>query len=403
MSPLLSLLVAIAIVPAAPAHASFDNPHASSQASRAERVAEAQSIQRNNGSPALQQDPRSSRTGKSGGFGMFDAIAVLPISNPQRSYPPSCLAEPLPAGSIGPFNVTVRASLAVRTSATGGLETENVDIDVWRYPCSSSRSPSSVVLMRIYRLNDPDRDPSSQLLIPDIRISQAQHSFEETSAPFNRLRIASLANTISMTTPVDTPIICDTTYVLESAPPGAGGLIDLNQAFSLRFDNLMASDNRYYLDVPAYTIDPAHPPFSLGMPISKYMIGNWYDPSADGEGLALQIFDNPVNVYSPIISLAWNTFDTRGNPFWLFGQGEYLRGSADVAVTIGWRTGGGFGWAQHPAAPAQIWGTASIRFPDCNHMRFSFLANPGLPSWVPQGAGTRMLQRVADTNAMPCE
>src|SRR5690606_19050247 len=125
------------------------------------------------------------------------------------------------------------------------------------------------------------------------------------------------------------------------------------------------------------------------LPISGYMSSNWYDPTASGEGIVLQVYERPNEPQTIVVSYSWSAFDPSGVPFWLFGQADISRGAKVATSPIAYRTGGGLGGNGGAAGAPIIWGSATVSFPDCNHMTFSYASNPGLPAGVPTGSGTR--------------
>lgn len=372
-----------------------------SDETRAARVGAALSLQLGTGSSQI--DPGQEVAKGTPKLNLFDD-RILPLTtNPYRTYPPSCLSEPLPRAPIGPFDKWIHADLAARDARTGSLMRERVLIVVWRIECSDSVRPRSASLLGIFRTDEYGTDPDTFILFPDIRISQGTLSFDDANNGQNWLRIAELPNTKALQTLVDTPIMRSTTYVLESPPPEVGGLVDLNQPFRLRIDNLFDSDNRYEIEVPGYVQDPIYRPYPLGMPITSYLSGNWYDADASGEGLSLHVFDSPDDLFISRVSYIWATFDLRGNPYWLYGEGAYQRFDFGVETELAYRVGGSFAGAGYRPGPLVPWGTASVKFLDCNHLELTYVADPALPESVPHGSGRRTLTRLANPAGLPCE
>ena len=72
-----------------------------------------------------------------------------------------------------------------------------------------------------------------------------------------------------------------------------------------------------------------------------------------------------------------------------------------MTAPLFYRTGGSINGG--PPGPPIAWGSATIRFQDCNHMTYTFAANPGLPANVPSSSGTRNWVRLSNINGLTCE
>jgi len=257
--------------------------------------------------------------------------------------------------------------------------------------------------MRIQRQIANDGNLSVVPQFPGITVGQGSITFDG-GYPANILRAAREPNTISAFVLSGEPIIFSTTYVLEEAPNPASFVFDFNQAFGLRFDNFFPPNNQFVLSVPTYAPTPStYPTASLNLPINGYMSTNWYDPTASGEGITLQIYEVPGDSGNLTAAFSWNAFDNGAVPYWLYGQVTFPRGARSITSPMAYRAGGGFAGSGGPAGPFQIWGTATVSFSDCNHMRLSYASNPGLPASVPQGTGTKNWIRVANVNVATCE
>ncbi|HET9032684.1 MAG TPA: hypothetical protein VFN25_07240 [Dokdonella sp.] len=331
------------------------------------------------------------------------AIPGLPRPNNLTPYPPSCLADPLPDQSSGP-TYSQNVSLAAFNTNTQQVDsTEIVNITIWRVACSTPVGSNfqSATLMRINRNSN---STTIYPLFPAIRVSQGSVGFGDSDYPENIARTAIEPNTWISDVQVDTPIINDTTLVLENYDSNVTSVFDFNNVFSVRFDNLFASNNLFYIDVPVYNpTAQTYPAAFQNLPISGYMTSNWYDPTASGEGIALQIFDHPTNADRLVVSFTWTAFDPSGLPFWLFGQVDIPRGATSATSGMFYRTGGGLGGNSGAASAPIPWGSATVSFPDCNNMTFSFASNSGLPAGIPTGNGTRDWIRIANINGLGCQ
>ena len=331
------------------------------------------------------------------------ATPSLPRRNTLAAYPSSCLADPLPDQASGP-TYSRNVSLAAYNENTQQVDsTEIVTITIWRVACSTGvgQAFNSATLMRI------DRNSTSLTiypLFPSIRVSQGSVGFTDSDYPRNIARVAIEPNTAISDTFLEIPVINDMTFVLENYDSSQTSIFDFNNAFSLRFDNFFNTNNLFYIDVPAYNpTAQTYPAAFQDLPISGYMSSNWYDPTASGEGIVLQIYERPNEPQTLVVSYSWSAYDPSGVPFWLFGQVDIARGAKTATTPIAYRTGGGLGGNSGSAGAPIIWGSATVSFPDCNHMTFTYASNPGLPAGIPTGSGTRTWLRIEDLNGLACQ
>lgn len=87
--------------------------------------------------------------------------------------------------------------------------------------------------------------------------------------------------------------------------------------------------------------------------------GNWYDAENDQQGLQIEV----INPRQAVV--AWYTYDTAGEPVWLFGVGN-IRGDT-IEVELDSFRGGRFPTSEDPGTVnVEPWGSAEIEFADCN-------------------------------------
>lgn len=342
---------------------------------------------------------RSKTASPKSGNSVASATPALPRINTLAAYPPSCMADPLPDQVSGPtFSRSV--SLAARNDATGLIDsTEIVTITIWRVACSSTDFFNSATLMRI------NRSSSSQTvypLFPSIRISQGTIGFGDSDYPRNIARIAIEPNTILSDTLVDTPIINDMTFVLENYDSTQTSVFDFNLPFSVRFDNLFTSFNLFYVDVPLYNPNSGtYPAAFQNIPISGYLGTSWIKPGS-GEGIVMQVYERLNQPNTLVVAFTWSAYAPSGYPVYLVGQVDIARGATTATAPLYYTTGGGLG-GDGPIDPPHLWGTTTVSFPDCNNMNLSYASNPGIPSFIPQGSGTRSWVRLGRLNGLNCE
>ena len=341
---------------------------------------------------------RSSNVEAKSGNSINSATPSLPRFNPLTPYPPSCLADPLPDQTSGPV-YSKNVSLAAFNENTHQIDsTEIVTIKIWRVACSNGQFYNSATLMRI------DRNSNSTTIypvFPSIRVKQGSGGFDSITS---LARVAVEPNTWISDVYVDTPVIYDTTFVLENYDSTQTSIFDYNLPFSVQFNNLFASNNLFYIDVPAYIPTTATYPAAFeNIPISGYLSSNWYDPTADGEGIVLQVYELKNDPQKLTVALGWFAFDPAGLPFWIFGQADIPRGAKVANVSMVYLTGGGLG-GSGGAANVKTWGSATISFADCDNMNFSYASNAGLPAGVPQGSRSNLQWiRIASVNALACQ
>jgi hypothetical protein len=340
-------------------------------------------------------DPKSAAAVKS-------AAAALPGVNPYVAYPPSCLADPVPDETSGP-TYTTTANLSAYDSINNVTVLEGVTIRIWRVSCSSSDSINAVTLMRIERQSIFEGDQDVYPLFPVTAIQQGVIGFDDPNG-LSYSRTAVEPNTVISDVLPDTPIVYSTTYVLENyASPNAGFFV-FDQAFGIRFDNLDPNSPYYIINVPTYspTIG-SYPDAFDNIPVSGYLATSWYNPETSGEGIVMQVYESLGDTKNFIVNFTWSAYDPGGLPFWLTGQVTVPRGTRTVTTPMAYVTGGGLGGNAGAADPPTIWGSATLSFSDCNHLTLSYASNPGLPSFVPQGSGTRSWIRLGRLNGLNCE
>ncbi len=334
------------------------------------------------------------------------------VANSYRAYPASCLSYPLPttpAGLLATKTVTLFATNANKTASS-----EDVTITIWRQPCSSSGTklsydpdggPVAATLMRIQRQSQYEGDATLYPVLPDIRIAQRTIAFDDPNG-LDRVRIAQEPNAILSDTPIDTPIIYSSTYVLENYPSSSAGFFLFNTSFNVRFDNGYTGANNiptgqttlgvldYYPDQNTY------PSAFQPLPINGYMSGSWYDPAHGGEGILSEVLEIPP---LRLMTIAWYTYDQAGLPFWFTASGTFNIGDTQVLnMPASYQTGGGFAGNFTPPLAKSSWGTVSVQFSDCNTMKFSY-SGSAAPVQGPVGADTRTWSRIGNINSLTCE
>lgn len=329
-----------------------------------------------------------------------------PYANPYRAYPPSCMADPLPATPTGPL-YKKQLDLAAYNSSLHGDVRETVTVTIWRVPCSSSsNSPwidSAITLMRIQRSSTYEGDTNQVVYFPGVHVAQGSVDFDDASGD-DLPRLAPEPNTIVSWTPVDSALVDSTTYVLDAYPIPNRPLLDYTQGFALRLDNFITSGtNQYIINVPPYVPSAGgYPTAGEPLPINGYMTNNYYDPTHSGEGMMVQVYESPGSgLYS--LQFNWFTYGPDGKPFWITGDAQVQPGARSVTAQAGYRDGGGFAGDFGSQAPVHFWGTITFQWNNCNRMQFSYQAKSGLPSFVPQGSGTLIWHRLGHTNGLTCE
>ncbi len=342
------------------------------------------------------------------------AVTTGPIrATTGASYPPSCISAPLTDLPSGP-TVSAAGSLATISLDTGESRgTEPVQFTFWRVPCEGAKS---ALLLRISRVAGAPGNTAAQMSfgygLPAMQ-----------SGTKGSVRLATEPNTLSSSLAQGALILSSITLVLENAAqdtayPGmivpqalpasaAPRLFDLNQPITVTIPDAAASGINpqpppILASIPAYDPSP-YGEARLAMPISGYNVGNYYDPAHDGEGAIVEVGDDAAApAASRWLNLAWYTYDAAGAPTWIFGTTRFTPGARQVQVPMSYFSGGGFAGAFGASALVRSWGGASVSFPDCATMAFSYASNGSLAVPVPAGSGTRTWARLTQENGLAC-
>lgn len=372
-----------------------------SHAARAEQVEQKRVVD-------LRNAPRATEKGMAYAVGEGFGGTNGPYANPYRTYPASCIADPLPATPTGPLYQR-QVDMASYNQTLKGWVREPVTVTIWRVPCSSSsQSPwpdSAVTLLRIQRGSSHEGDSNQYVAFPGVRVAQGSVAFDDADG-HDLARLAPEPNTVVSWTPVDSAMVDSTTYVLEDYPIASFPYLDYTQAFQLRLDNFIndGKPSQYIISVPGYHPTTAdYPNVNQPLPVNGYMSSNYYDPDHSGEGMIVQVYELPTSGQYHL-SFTWFTFGPDGMPFWIFGDQSFQPGSRSVTVSnAGYLDNGGFAGNFGSKADAHRWGTLTLQWNNCNKMQFSFQSQGDLPAAVPQGNGTRTWSRVAQINGLTCE
>lgn len=327
--------------------------------------------------------------------------AVTPAPNGYRAYAPSCLHDPLPGfptqGSTPIYSGRVVLA-QYPPNQLGQYGTETVTARVWRVPCSSSgQFYDSVTLLALDRDAPLEGNPNMYPLFPGLRVTQGSNTRK-------LVRVADEPNTVVSMIFADEQLINSATYVLENFPTNSTSTArwDFNNAFGLTFLNFFNGDQGQTLNVPTYNPTQAtYPDAFIGLPITGYLTGNWYDEAHSGEGMLIQTFDIGNNQL--LFTFAWFTYDNNGVPFWLFGSTPVARGTRGkiTAQTI-FNSGGGFAGNFGASAQSNPWGTVEFTFNNCYEVKFRYNSTHNT-NGVPRGTGEKTWTRPVDTNGLTCE
>jgi hypothetical protein len=343
------------------------------------------------------------------------AVTSGPVTPIARGYPPSCLSAPLTDLPSGPtyLQPTMLASLVRDTLEFSGFEA--VDFIFWRVACEGGKS---ALLLRISRVLNAD--PSRVVEFPaqyglgarqgalegSIRLAQEPNARDSTLLPGAVIETAVTLVVDNVPQTSDYPGI----LVPTALPPGVrGSTFDFNAAIEVTIPNPAANGidplpPPLVVSIPAYDAS-VYPDAGLAMPITGYNAGNYFDAAHAGEGIVVDIGDQPIVADMPprrYASVAWFTYDTNGKPFWLFGVATLSSGDRAVDVPLSYFNGGGFA-GQFGASSAQLpWGSITLSFPDCMSMHFTYAARAGLTPPVPGGSGERMWTRLTGANGLAC-
>jgi hypothetical protein len=309
------------------------------------------------------------------------------FANPYRAYPPSCLNAPLPFGLYlnDPNAVSKTITLTgdpLSNDATERNYTENDVVTVFRVPCGGTES---ALLLEIDRPSNASSQPYP--VFPGVSVGNG-------FVP----RVASDPNTFYSTVYAYDPLFDSTVVVFENIV--GDQLLNYQQALTVSVDNLSGSAAVQF-PIVAYNASAYTANFQP-LPLSGYQSGNFYDNTHGGEGIQVEVGETQT-AGQYYITVAWYTFDDSGVPYWLFGQGAFTAGATSANLQMIYETNGGFA-GNFTKATAVNWGTlTNVNFPDCNTMRFTYTANPGLPAGVPSGSGTKQWTRLTQINGLTCQ
>lgn len=145
----------------------------------------------------------------------------------------------------------------------------------------------------------------------------------------------------------------------------------------------------------------ALPPAATGPSLNEHGIsGFWYNPTSNGQGLAVEVYPNLIAPNVGLMSGSWYTFAPApaGGPErqrWYTFDGAAATGSATAQLTVRRNIDGNF--AQPPPTTAAAVGTATLTMTSCTTATLSYALNDG------SGSGsmplTRLTPNVSCTNS----
>lgn len=136
----------------------------------------------------------------------------------------------------------------------------------------------------------------------------------------------------------------------------------------------------------------ALPPAAAGPSLNQHgLSGFWYNPSSNGQGLAVEVYPNFIAPNVGLVAGSWYTFAPApaGGPErqrWYTFDGTAQTGSATTQLTVRRNVDGNF--AQAPPTAAAAVGTATLTITSCTTGTLSYALNDG------SGSGSMPLTRL---------
>lgn len=316
-----------------------------------------------------------------------------PMANAYRDYPPSCSAYPLPDKASGPSQTSAVTAFAY--TSTGAASSENINVTVWRLPCSSSGASTpynatggknAMTLVRIDR-ND-DTVTSIVPLRPRLFITQG-------ATNYGLVRVAAEPNTVVSEAAFGVAMQNSGTYVLENYS-GSTARLDFLGAFKLTVAGGLATVD---ISVPAYApTQDTYPDAFNPIALDGYAAAQYYNPERN-EGLIVQVAEGYDGANPKRRQLGFDllTKDAANKPFWIVGAAAFdpvaggVRG-LDIPVSY---------LVDNNAT--QAWGKVHVAMTSCSQMSVTFTPAAGLPTGVPSITGTIAYARLLSANGMSCE
>ena len=333
------------------------------------------------------------------------AVGTGAYANPYRAYPPSCLADGLPAFVVGSDANARQTTLTLAGYDDSGNPISEIDtFTVWRVPCSGG---VSATLLEI----DRPAVSNSFLFFPSIVLTNASNVQYPPRLPQD-------PNTVYSDTAPAGELSFSSVYVLDYFyGDSTADAPNFNQSFTLSIDTLTKDSGGHEiigaLNIPAYNAANFnnYPSASNPLEISGYVSGPWFDTTHGGEGMLIEVYDIGDQA-NRVFAATWYTFDNLGLPFWLVTSATIpIQGKA-AGVTNGYQvinapvqyvTGGGFAGNFTPPVSRPLWGTMSFSFAGCNTLNFSYNGATGAGINGPAGNSTRQWTRLASINGLVCQ
>jgi hypothetical protein len=342
------------------------------------------------------------------------ALTTGAVDTAARTYPPSCLSAPLPDPPSGPTfsRTTMLASVDRDTLEYAGFEP--VDVTVWRVPCTDGRA---ALLLRIARAAGADASRAAQfpfqygLSARQGGVTGTVRLAQEPNARLSSVQPGGLIGSAVTFVVENVPSVTETSTGADRAlPPGVNAVVfDVDQPLDMFIPNAQTAGISpppppIVLSVPAYDAS-VYASASLSLPITGYASGQYFDPAHSGEGILVEVGDRPdaMTDASRYVSLAWFTYDTTGRPFWIVGVATLAPGDRSVFVPMSYAEGGGFAGSFGTSVALRSWGAATISFPDCASMHFTYASNAGSAPPVPSGTGERTWTRLTRLDGLDCD
>ena len=126
-----------------------------------------------------------------------------------------------------------------------------------------------------------------------------------------------------------------------------------------------------------------------GMTVSPTHTGSWYNPSQNGHGLAVEVFDSETTI------IYWFVYDTEGNPIFLLTVAT--NDGSTASGTTYYYSGMKFGEFNPDDNVQQVWGQASLTTHSCDSATFDYSSTD--PAF---GSGSIQMVKLTDVEGVKC-